>query len=177
MTLEVSSGGSAMPIGENRWYVLRSYPRREQEIFNHLSDHHYEAFLPLVITSFYRSDRLLKQQRPLISGYVFVKDTGVSLEKLRFIPGSCGLLSHCKTPVWVKDADIERLQLLCRYIPVPELVSELVCGRRIKITGGILQGIEGEITEFKGKTGVILRCGLPGYSFIIDLEKEKIEML
>ncbi len=177
MTLEGSSGGSAMPIGENRWYVLRSYPRREQEIYNHLSDHHYEAFLPLVITSFYRCDRLIKQKRPLISGYVFVKDTGVSTEKLRFIPGSCGMLLHCGKPVNVSDADIERMELLCSYIPVPELVSELVRGQKIRITGGILQGIEGEITEFKGKTGVVLHCGLPGYSFIIDVEKEKIEML
>jgi transcription antitermination factor NusG len=87
------------------------------------------------------------------------------------------MLLHCGKPVSVSDADIERMELLCSYIPVPELVSELVRGQKIRITGGILQGIEGEITEFKGKTGVVLHCGLPGYSFIIDVEKEKIEML
>jgi transcription antitermination factor NusG len=171
------SGGSAMPCGKGHWYVLRSYPRRESEIFLYLEEHHYQVFLPIVETSFYRLHRLIKQQRPLISGYVFVKDNGISSEKLRFIPGSCGLLQHCEKPVFVCDDDIDRMSLLCKLSPVPELISSLERGQRIRICGGILEGIEGEIIKIKGKTGVVLHCGIPGYSFFIDAEKEKVEIL
>jgi transcription antitermination factor NusG len=171
------SGGSAMLCGKGRWYVLRSYPRREQEIYSYLEDQHYQAFLPLIETSFYRCLRLIKQHRPLISGYIFVKDNGVLSEKLRFIPGSCGLLTHCGKPVFVYDDDIERMSLLCKINPLPQLISSLVRGQSIRITGGLLEGIEGEITEIKGKTGVVIHCGIPGYSFIVDIEKEKIEIL
>lgn len=171
------SGGSAMPCGKGRWYVLRSYPRREQQIFSYLEEYRYQAFLPIIQTSFYRSQRLIKQHRPLISGYVFVKDVEVSSEKLRFIPGSSGILLHCGKPVFVDDDDIERMSLLCKISPVPELVTSLIRGQRIRICGGILEGIEGEITEIKKKTGVVIHCGIPGYSFIVDLENEKIEIL
>lgn len=171
------SGGSAMPCGKGRWYVLRSYPRRESEIFSYLEENHYQAFLPIIQTSFYRSHRLIKQQRPLISGYVFVQDSGVCTEKIRFIPGSCGLLTHCGKPSFVSDDDIERMSLLCRISPVPELASSLVRGQKIKICGGILKGIEGEIVKTKGKSGVVIHCGIPGFSFIVDIVNEKIEIL
>jgi preprotein translocase subunit YajC len=69
------------------------------------------------------------------------------------------------------------MSLLCRINPVPEIISSLVRGQRIRITGGLLEGVEGEITNIKGKTGVVIHCGIPGYSFIIDAEKENVEIL
>lgn len=176
MVSQNTSGSSAMNCREGRWFVLRTHPRKEKSVFDFLILNGCEAKLPIADKSFYRGKSFIKKSGPLITGYVFVRDTGKGCEKFRFIPGSCGLLCFCNKEVTVCDTDIEKLEKLCVFVPTPQFISSLVCGQKIRITGGVLKGIEGEIVDFKGKTEIIIHCGIPGYSFIVDVEREKIEI-
>ena len=164
-----------MTTNNENWYVIHTLSRKENVVYENLTKKYFNAYLPIVSKDFLRSGKVISSKRPLISNYVFVSTTKEKLPQLNFIVGSNRLLSNDGKPVTVTEKEMGWMKQLCCYDPIPQVVGRYQKGQKVKITSGILSGIEGEIVKFSKKTQIVICCGLPGYNFIVDIERESLE--
>lgn len=162
---------------KKNWYVMKTYPRKENVVFNDLSIKGYTAYLPKITINYFRNGKTISSKRPLISNYVFVNSSPKDLSQLNFVIGSRSLLCNNNKPVTVTEIEINQLKKLCAYYPLPQLIGNYCRGQKLRIKGGLLNGIEGEVISLGKRSKVVISCGLPGYSFEVDIDSNKIEIL
>jgi len=166
-----------MTSNEKRWYVVKTYPRKENVVYSNLLRKGFNVFLPIITTTFIRSGKVVSCKRPLISNYVFVNANQSQLSQLNFVVGTQSLLSNNDKPVIVTEKEVEQMERLCVYSPSPQVVGTYRKGQKLRITGGVLNGIEGEVISMGKRSKIVIGCGLPGYNFEIDIDNKMIEVL
>ncbi|PLX08837.1 MAG: hypothetical protein C0596_05955 [Marinilabiliales bacterium] len=137
---------------KNNWYALRTIPHKERHVCTELNSRDYEYYLPLYKIYY---DKNKYKEKILISYYVFVYLSEKDFEKIRFIPGSRGLLLYDFVPAIVKREEIEVLRLICGELDLEPEVNTLVPGEKVKILNGVLKGYTARVCECKSnKLGI-----------------------
>jgi transcription antitermination factor NusG len=153
------------------WYVLFAANGKAGKISNYLKTNNIECFFPLG----YKENRIRNSERtrrilePLLRNYVFVKSSKASLEphlqeiKRRFSITS-GLYYRdlgSGEIVMVPEKQMQdfiTVSRLCeeRIIYLSNEEVKLEKGRKIRITGGVFEGVEGVFMRAKGDRRVIV---------------------
>lgn len=144
---------------ESRWYAAYTCANHEKAVAKQLELRSIESFLPLYEKVSRWKDRLVKVQLPLFSGYVFVRMA--LAEKMRVLqtPGLVRLVGFDGRPTPLPEEQMQALRDgLCSSVHA-EPCPYLQVGKRVRVTSGPLQGLEGILLKKKN-----------GYRFAISLQ-------
>jgi transcription antitermination factor NusG len=140
----------------HNWYAVQTRYRFEAKVAAHLERKRVEIFLPALQEVHRWSDRKKRISIPLFSGYVFAHlqpspSTRLSVLRTEGVIGFVG--SHGEASA-IPEKQIKDLQQLLSHKVPCSLHSFLKTGRRVRIRGGCLDGLEG-ILERTGERLVI----------------------
>ena len=159
------------------WYVAHTCANHEKRVAEQLSVRSVEYFLPLYESVRQWKDRRMKLQMPLFPGYVFVRVALRDRLRVLQIPSVANLVSFNGAPAVLPDAEIATLKAglehgLCAAPHV--YLSE---GRRVRITEGPLEGLEGILIRKKNALRFVISLDLIQRSICLDIEASSVEPL
>jgi len=126
------------------WYALRSKPRKEDVLHQHVLSRGLECFYPRIPVK--TINPRARQVAPYFPGYMFVRaDLGaVGVSTFQWMPHALGLVSFDDTAAPVPDALIEQIEARVAAIAAAggELYLGLKPGDAVRIKSGPLAGYE-----------------------------------
>jgi transcription antitermination factor NusG len=161
-------------VGQN-WYALYTCPRHEKCVAQQIEQRSMTCFLPL-----YRSVRRWKDRRKelelaLFPGYVFVRLALRDRFRILQLPSAVRLVSFNGQPAVLPEAEIDQLrQRLARGGGV-EPHPYLRVGRRVRVCGGPMQGLEGIIVRRKDRCRVVFSLDLIMRSMAVEVDESDVE--
>jgi transcription antitermination factor NusG len=160
------------------WFVLQTRYRFEKKVAGQLSSKGMEVFLPLRKENREWSDRNKVVNVPLFPGYAFVRSAkSVALRLLVLqTAGVMGFVSFAGTAATVPQKQIEDLQLLLAE-GVPFAMYPFVqVGRRVRIRGGCLDGVEGLLTQ-REKGKLVISIESIQRSLAVEIQGYEVELI
>ena len=169
-----------------QWFVMRDLKRPNAKVFAYkfLEGMDIEVFTPLKRQ--YLSTKREWHEKPLIHGLLFVHGTRDNLDPIvetiptlqyRYQPGKR------QEPMVVPDAEMNRFIHAVnatdspRYY-LPEEITPKMCGRRICVIGGPLDGYEGKLLTTRGSKIKRLLVELPGFLSVgVEVNPDYIQVL
>ena len=173
-TTEQRSGfdGVALPDSfmEPRWYAAYTCAQHEKRVAAELGVREVEHFLPLYSSVRRWKDRRVQLELPLFPGYVFVRLALRHRLRVVQIPSVVRLVGFNGLPVALPDEEMEILRSgLCQSLGA-EPHPLLRVGRRVLITGGPFEGLEGVLKRKKSKLRVVVTLELIQRSVAVDVD-------
>jgi transcription antitermination factor NusG len=174
---ELNSANPVRELEAAAWFAVQTRPRHEKKVSAELQEKGVSAFLPLVSRTRQWSDRSRVVEMPLFPQYVFVRiaqtlQTRVSVLRTNGITNFVGTRG---IGVPIPDEQIERVQtVVARGIPVTPH-SFLNVGKRIRIRGGALDGLQGILTAVNGDQTLVVSVELIQRSIAIRIAGFSVE--
>lgn len=170
----------ANPVGELEapaWFAVQTRPRHEKKVSAELHEKGISCFLPLVSSTRQWSDRSRVVEMPLFPQYVFVR-IAQTLQTRVAVLRTNGVTNFVGTRgigVPIPNEQIERVQtVVARGIPVAPH-SFLNVGKRIRIRGGSLDGLQGILTAVHGDQTLVVSVELIQRSIAIRIAGFSVE--
>ena len=166
------------PLLKN-WYAVHTRARHEKVVAAHLHARGVETYLPLVSEIHRWSDRRKRVQVPLFSGYAFIHTcesaaTATAVAQIKSVVRIVGA-QPSGTPI--PDAEIEAVRrLLSHNIPCVNYPF-LKVGRRVRIHGGALEGLEGSLLAVQGTTALVVSIELIQRALAVRIEGYVVELI
>ncbi len=176
-TNQLLSGHSAALIDELAWFAVQTRPRHEKKVSAELHEKGISSFLPLVSVTRQWSDRRRAVEIPLFPQYIFVRiaqtlNTRVSVLRTNGVTNFVGTRG---IGVPIPDEQIERVQtVVTQRVPVTSH-AYLNVGKRIRIRGGALDGLQGILTAVNGDQTLVVSVELIQRSIAIRIAGFTVE--
>ena len=141
-----------------QWYAVQTIPRHEKKVSTELSAKQICCFLPTVSRRRQWSDRQRVIDEPLFPGYVFAQLKFRSAARIALLGtrGVIGLVGGRRAGTPIPEQEINAIQqILEKRVPV-EAHSFLMVGERVRIRGGVLDGLEGILQSIKGDQSLVV---------------------
>lgn len=164
---------------ESNWYAIHTMARHEKRVVQRLQEKRIFTFLPLVQQIHRWTDRWHKVEVPLFSCYAFVRIAPTAENRVRVlnIPGVLAFVGSERQGTPIPDQEIENLQLANRE-KIPCTMHPFVsAGRRMRIQGGSLHGVEGILVGQGKNQSLILSVELLGRSVAIRVQGYAFEVV
>jgi len=140
------------------WFAVYTRPRHEQKVDRQLRERGITSFLPVVRETHRWSDRLKAIDAPMFPCYLFVRINTVTRARTTVlgVPGVAGFVGVRGAPLPIPSSEIEALQRLVanRMDCQPHFV--VTTGRRVRILGGCLDGVEGHVVRYDGDDRLVI---------------------
>ncbi len=169
---------SAIWSASEDWYVLQNRARFERRICQHVHAKHQKAYVPLTKSRHRWSDRVQTVETPLFAGHVFVRACSADDDRLAILHtnGVYGFVTFNGEIARIPDQQINDLRRIesqnSPWSPYPFLKS----GRRIRICGGCLDGLEGIYIAERGRK-LVISIEPMQRSIAIDVDAYDIELI
>lgn len=157
------------------WYALRVRSNFERKTSTWLENKGYEQFTPLYRSRRQWSDRMKSVELPLFPGYVFCRFDAQRRLPVLATPGVVTVVSFGREPTEVDEREIEAVRVLVGSGHEPEPWPYLEVGRKIRLLGGSLHGLEGLLIQVKNKTRLVVSVTLLQRSVAVEIDRESIE--
>jgi len=157
-----------VPDGERAWVVLHSRPRCEKKAADHCERNKLAWYLPLRKKIHRYGSRERSFWSPLFPGYVFCVVTPAQKSEVRQNRYVANLLD-----VVDQEILVEQLRQINHALTVGEVVEVMPyieAGRRVRVTGGAMKGLEGIVSRVKGKTRVIINVDMIRQSVAVEVD-------
>lgn len=161
----------------SRWYAVQTKPRHEKRIGTELRRKGIESFVPTVKEVHRWSDRRKIVEVPLFSCYAFLRAENILQAALSVIatPGVFRLLGTKEKAAPIPDEEIEAFQrMVGNGVPMANSVF-LTSGRRVRIRGGVLDGVEGILQSRPGDHKLVVSIQLIQRAVSVSLQGYDIE--
>lgn len=158
-----------------RWYAAFTLPQNEKAVARRLCHAGIETFLPT-----YECLRVWKNRQrrtlvlPLFPTYVFVRIPAHERARVLQVPGVVYIVGNARGPLPLPDAEVELLQSE-KYRGRLEPYSDLVIGQKVRVRGGVLQGVEGVLVRKSQRLRFVLRLALIHQHASIEVQAEDLE--
>jgi transcription antitermination factor NusG len=164
--------------GESNWYAVHVKARHEKRVAAQFEEKRVCTFLPL-LRQFHRwSDRQRKVEVPLFSCYAFVRMVQTIEERLKVLrtPGVLGFVGCERQGTPIPDQQIESLRTAMSE-NIPCFPHPFInAGRRVRIRGGSLEGMEGILVGRAGEKSLVVSVELLQRSVSIRVEGYDVEL-
>jgi transcription antitermination factor NusG len=166
---------SAQATPTSPWYALYTCPRHEKCVAQQIEQRRIDCFLPL-----YRSVRRWKDRRKelelaLFPGYVFVRLALPERFRVLQLPSAVRLVSFNGQPAALPEGEIEQLRERLSRGGCVEPHPYLRVGRRVRVRGGPMQGLEGIIVRRKDRCRVVFSLDLIMRSVAVEVDESDVE--
>ncbi|MGQ7868783.1 UpxY family transcription antiterminator [Sunxiuqinia sp. sy24] len=160
-----------------KWHAVYVKSRTEKRALEDLRYKGIEAYLPLQIQKKKWSDRVKMVEEPLLKGYLFVNVSQAEYADVLRTSGVVAYVAFGGVAAEIPEKQINDLRLFLDKINASVCVtSEAVArGQKVKVVGGVLEGVEGEISEVRGKKRIILRFESLGCVVSADVSIDLVE--
>lgn len=167
--LDASSG--------RNWFAVFTVPQNEKSVVKHLSLREVESFLPTYETvRVWKNRQRMKIVLPLFPSYLFVHINSRERTKVLQSPGVLHIVGNGREHVPLPDAEIEFLRSgLCRQRIEP--YHELVVGEKVRIKGGVMQGVCGTLVRKGSGVRFVLTLELINQHAAVQVDAEDLEPL
>lgn len=146
--LQCDRGGEA--VSRMNWYAVYVNSRAEKKTGALLAEKGFEAYVPLVKTTRQWSDRKKLVELPLMNGYVFVKINEAAAMHVLQTRGVVNFVRAEGRMAPIREEEIERLKQVARLgyqVEVNPAAKSFGEGDKVKITAGLLKGLEGIVSR------------------------------
>jgi transcription antitermination factor NusG len=159
------------------WFALQAKMRQETVVADHLQGKGYEWFLPLYRERRRWSDRFKEVDSPLFPGYLFCRFNPLDRLPILKTPGVTQIVGYNHVPVPVDEHEIEAIRKLIES-GVPNFpCAYLEVGSKVRIEAGALRGLEGTLTELKGKRRLVLSITLLQRSVAVEIDSDAVSVV
>ena len=171
--------GSALPGDylEARWYVVSTCANHEKRVAGQLGDRTVEHFLPLYDSVRRWKDRRMQLQLPLFPGYVFVHLALRDRLRVLEIPSVVRLVGFGGPPVALPDQEMEAMRVSLTSQLRAEPHPYLTVGRRVRVVGGPLAGLEGIVVRKKKQLRFVISLDLILRSVSVEMDAADLRSL
>ena len=158
-----------------RWCALRTKSRNEKALASDLRRMEIGHFLPLVPTARHYGGRLRRVELPLFPGYMFL--CGGEAER------TAALTTHRVAGVLEAGdqeglkTDLQRIHRLVSGDEPVDLYPGLREGRRCRVVGGSLVGLEGVVLRRRGVCRVYIALAMLGQSAQVEIDAALLEAI
>ena len=159
------------------WFAVQTRPRHEKKVNMGLKEKGLHSFLPVRQERRKWSDRQKWIEVPLFSQYVFVRIAEGAEWRTRVLRtnGVVRFAGAVGRGTPIPDEQIENLQTIADH-RVPCTPHEfLKVGERVRIRGGVLNGIEGILASIKSDRSVVVSVDLIQKSVAIRIDGFEVE--
>jgi transcription antitermination factor NusG len=157
------------------WYAACTRSNHEKTAVENLGQRSIESFVPTYESVRVWKDRKKRLDLPLFPGYVFVR---VALEEKRsvlVVPGVVRLVGFDQRPLAVPDEEIATLRSMVKHRLNAEPHPYLTTGRKVRVTRGALEGMQGILVRKKGRLRLLLSIDLIRQSAMIEVDTHDVE--
>ena len=164
---------------EPQWVAVYSNPRWEKRLEQNLREAGFEAYLPMRRELHAWSDRKKWVEVPLIKSYVFAKISDKQVISLRQVSGLAYIVRFENGIATRPDSEIQMMKdFLSAEIDVQVRTTELLrMGRKVRITGGALEGKEGVLVSNCEEGNFAVEITGISMAMIIHVESELLELV
>lgn len=165
------------PFPPAQWYAVHTRCRHEKKVDVSLRQSGVATFLPLVKEVHHWSDRRQSVEVALFSCYTFVHINVLSRARLQVLktPGVLGLVGGPTGPIPVSSSEIEQIQrVITERLPLFPYPF-LNIGQRVRVRGGVLDGMEGILTCRKGTSALVISVDAIQRSLSVSIDGYDVE--
>jgi transcription antitermination factor NusG len=156
------------------WFALQVRAKHEAMVASFLQGKGYEWFLPLCKTRRRWSDRVKQVDSPLFPGYLFCRFNPNDRLPILKTPGVTQIVGCNRIPIAVDEAEIDSIRSVVDAGLASQPCAFLPVGTKVRIEEGALRGIEGILTEVKGKRRLVLSVTLLQRSVAVELDQAMV---
>jgi transcription antitermination factor NusG len=164
-------------MSENKkWFAVYTRPRWEKKVAEILTHKKIECYCPINKVVRQWSDRKKIVHEPLFTSYVFVKVPETGLTSLKQTNGVINLVYWLGKPAVIRDVEIEIIKrFLNEHINIQLEKASIQVNDKVRILGGPLMEMEGQVLSIKSKT---IKVALPslGYMMYAEVETSNVEV-
>lgn len=162
-----------------KWHVIYTRSRAEKKVEAELTYLGIECFLPLQRVLRQWKDRKKWVETPLISGYCFVHITRKDYDRVLQQANVVCYVTFERKAAIIPDQQIDYLRQMLKQYDFDVTVSRknFELGKQVEIIEGPLIGIQGELTEERGKNKFTLRINQMETSFTVEVPADHLSAL
>lgn len=177
--LDVNSGLASAQVSkvQHPWYALQVRTLHERGVADFLRGMGYEWFLPLYKCRKRWSDRIKVVETPLFPGYLFCRFDPLLRLPILKTPGVISIVGINRQPIAIEETEIQAMQRLVASGIASQPWPYLQAGDRVQIESGPLRGIEGILTDFKGKHRLIVSITLLQRAVAMEIDAALVKPL
>ena len=161
---------------DSRWQVVHVVANHEKRVAQHFGSRRVEFYLPLYMERSKRIDRAVVLERPLFTGYIFVRPSVADRLPIISTPGVLRLLGDSDLQT-VSEREIGAIRegLAKGYLLRPH--PALSVGTPVRVCRGVFDGVMGVVTELRRKCNVVIRLAAVEQCFSLELPCEELEVM
>jgi len=162
---------------ESSWYAVHTVARHEKRVAAKFQEVRICTFLPLVQEVHKWSDRRVTVEAPLFACYAFVRIAQTTEERLKVLrtPGVLGFVGSERQGTPIPEEQIESLRTTIEQKIPFHPHAFLSAGRRVRIRGGSLDGVQGILVRYDGDQRLVVSVELLHRSVAIRVDGYDIE--
>ena len=158
------------------WFAAYTCANHEKRVAAELDVRRVEYFLPLYGSVRRWKDRRVQLELPLFPGYVFVRLPLCERLRVLQISGVVRLVGFGGLPVPLPDGEMELMRSGLSQSLKAEPHPFLTVGRRVRITAGPLQGVQGVLLKKKGGYRFVLSIDLIQRSVAVEVDATDVQI-
>ena len=161
---------------ERYWHAVYTVPQHEKSVVKHLDLREIESFLPVYETvRVWKNRQRMKLILPLFPTYLFVHINSRERARVLQSPGVLQIVGR-RGCAYIPDSEIEFLRSgFCRQRIEP--YRDLVVGEKVRIKGGVMQGLQGTLVRKSNSMRFVLTVELINQHAAIQVDAEDLEPL
>ena len=160
------SSQSSILNSEYHWYALRITYSRELVLKEFLDKNNIENFIPMRYEYVTRKERRIRKLVPAIHNLVFIYSTRKKIDEIKeenavLLPLRYIMDRETKQPIIVPEIQMRHFIAIAgsydqQVIYLPPTEYSMQKGDRVRITGGVFEGVEGIFVRVKGDRRVVV---------------------
>ena len=161
---------------DSRWQAVHVVANHEKRVAQHFYSRLVEHYLPLYSEPSRRTDRRRLLERPLFTGYIFVRAAPADRLSIISTPGVLRLLGKSNVQT-VSEHEIRAIRegLARGYVLRP--YPHIVVGTTVRVCRGVFCGVTGIVTKLHRKCNVVIRLAAIEQCFSLELPCGDLELV
>jgi len=157
------------------WYAVHTRHQHEKNVVRVLESKGLEVFLPLYTAIHRWKDRNKRLLLPLFPCYLFVRNPEELWQPILSTPGVHSVVGFSKRPATIPWAELEAVRRLVGTDLGAEPHPFLVCGARVRLRAGPLEGIEGLLVRKKTIWKLVISIEMLQRSVAVEVDASMVE--
>lgn len=157
------------------WYAVNTRFKSEKVVYRMLQQKQIECYLPLQKRYRRHGKKVLTNELPLISCYIFVKIVKGQYVKVLETDYVVGFVRFAKDILPIPEHEFNLMRRICgEDIEISVEKYTFYEGDMVEIATGNLAGIKGKLVEIEGNKRVLVELEHLGFNLQISIEKQNL---